>query len=355
MPLLDVPLFPNLRHFECLENPCNELVLDKLSSETHLVSLAILWDYAHTYPYFDRFQSLNSLRLSLFEPHGIGCLQNLGLPRTYATLTTLVLHGQLGCHGHRGGTIDCLFYHLDQFYFPNLTAVSMQDMTAHPCELYHFIQRHSSLMEVNIGFRSTPPLLIASLRKLIDGVGVWKRGPEDSNTILDVTHTNLPEPRSPTYFSFSRKPILSNISSISGPKFDMTSLAWDSTQAQKVSISSFLTGLAIDNLNHTLEHFSFASTDPTEAGDFVSFMVIPLLCYIHVIHNDHFASGFSDHHNVTLQELGTFAHIDVGYPYTSFSELESLSSSLRCYPIFLHRQCPSSTRPRRKVTHPCKG
>jgi hypothetical protein len=292
----DVPSLPNLQHFECLDYACDPELLDRLSSEARLTSIAVGWNPNYWYRYFDRFPFLHTLRLSIFQPEPEGCVRSLGTPGSYASLTTLIFHGHNQCFDHdRYGS--CLFHHLGCFDFPNLRVISMQDMLMDPQEVYHFIARHPSLLEVNIHLGWTPILSLASLKKLAEGTGVWKQTTNAQTMVLDNPFMSQVSP-SINYdvsFAFSRK-MLSSGCLDSG--YDMTAFAWDASGWDDVSLSTFMSNFDFHQCSHSVEHFSFACGDITEAADFIAFMVGP---HSFVFGSICLSPIYSVHDRVTIQ------------------------------------------------------
>jgi hypothetical protein len=275
----EIPTFPNLRHFESLDFRCRQGLLQKLSSETHLTSLAIGINRSILLNLMD-FPNLQALRLSMLRLYTHGCYMGLEAPGAYAALTTLVIHGQNECLWHDDEDSSCLSSRLEAFTFPNLRVVSLQDMLAHPRDIYYFVQRHATLLEVNLSFDSAPVLSLPSLRKLMDGTGVWKLTEQGKATILDdpcVSQAVADSGRYDVAFAFSRLPKSSAypvVSTLTGPLYDLTAFAWNHQYYENVDLDILLAStMSDDGYSQSVEHFSYASDCYDGIVDFVTFMV----------------------------------------------------------------------------------
>jgi hypothetical protein len=244
-----------------------------MSSETRLTSIAIGWSPDHSYPYLDRFPFLHTLRLSIHRDDSGECPRNLGAPGTYASLTTLVLHGQLECYYHRR-VGSCLFNHFNDLNFPNLRMVSLQEVSMKPRELYHFISKHPSLVEVNVRHSYIPKLSLAFFKKLIDGTGVWKQTTSTQTLVLDQPFSlAVPGFAWTVSFAFSRKlrPLqMPDTTRSAPPIYETTAFALDGPNTY-ISFPAVMSDLDFQRSSHSIEHFSLGC-ETTEV-DFVTFMV----------------------------------------------------------------------------------
>lgn len=180
-----------------------------------LRNLVLLWRCNLLFPEIDPFPELETLRLFMVD------VDRNSTPRpsppigSYSSLRTLAIHElydfqaiERCCRG---------------LSFPKLRVLKLTDVEGQPSIIYDFIQRHSTLLEVNIRFSSTwdeaSPLRLEALLKLIDGTGTWVRPSEGSGLPVDqpsLRDMDAQSPRPPSWkesygvfyeFAFSRRPL----------------------------------------------------------------------------------------------------------------------------------------------------
>ena len=158
-------LFPNLTTFNC----CGCLVdsnwfrLDL--NYQNLRHLSIPYSADRWFPSHRRFPRLDSLYLVLVPGDRPLCPRAGSSLHVYHSLTRLSVH-----HSPDAQWPQLAWCTLK---FPNLKALNIQGIiSCPPRTIYGFIQRHSTLLEVNVGFKNAL-LRLEGLIKLMNGTGTW--------------------------------------------------------------------------------------------------------------------------------------------------------------------------------------
>lgn len=269
----DVPSLPNLRQFDSLGYYCSRGLLRKLS-KTCLTSLAIGFDSRDPMNlcHFPDLQILRlcALRAGLWVGH-------LGLPgSTHHALTTLAIYGNTGTYKKHK------FESLGSVSLPNLRVLSLQGYAVHVRGLYHFIEQHRTLLEVNISLYARSQLCLSSLRKLMDGTGVWECTADISCSLDSPGVRTLT--REYQAFAFARRPIPISIpgSKMPGPQvYEITEFAWhpSSKVGDDARFPHFLAALRLDDYGASLTNITYASSCPHDGAAF-STVIVRLFAYM---------------------------------------------------------------------------
>ncbi|GBE77704.1 hypothetical protein SCP_0105860 [Sparassis crispa] len=110
--------------------------------------------------------------------------------------------------------------------FPHLRVLSLHHEVSSPEDVYGFIHRHSSLLEVNVSFSSFRHFLsLESLMLLVEGTGIWTH----QFTLGDEHERDMSQGSSNIgfkSFAFTRMPLASDPThSSQGPLYELTRLA----------------------------------------------------------------------------------------------------------------------------------
>lgn len=259
--------------------------IDSLSRDSPLLSsIEIIWDDDDP-PDVTNLPALETLRIYCIRDayYGFMPAQSLILP----SLTTLAIYG-------RTPLVDSPTHAV----FPNLRVLSLQGADVDQCDVYHFIQRQSSLLEVNIRFAPYPqrnPARLGPLIELIEGTSVWKKTPtsSSSSSIDDPTiataHTSTKETWADVgieAFAFCRTPLLSGDDGGSSPdtrcpKYQVTALALQTTYMERMGhdidpCSSLTCSLSVSSF--CVEHLTFKLTENCHDDD--SSLGATVVCFI---------------------------------------------------------------------------
>ncbi|TCD66485.1 hypothetical protein EIP91_001310 [Steccherinum ochraceum] len=165
--------FNNLLSFENERWLMQREFYDLLSSSApQLESLSLNWHHKWGFPNPGAFEALKSLRVTLpsSEWDSVDSNFHRRLNRSNHvfsfTLTTLALHNY-------DSSKTRSFGEWDMFHFPNLRVLNLQDLCCKVFPIYQFIDLHSSLREVNVGFERKVHIRLESLIKLIEDTGLW--------------------------------------------------------------------------------------------------------------------------------------------------------------------------------------
>lgn len=171
------PIFPNLRSFECFcPDTWTHRHLTIQLVNKGLYRLTMPYMCSRLFPPVDQFPRLNSLRLFLSPKFTLddfpGCsCGNCIYPHTslaqgiHTTISRLSVE-----QSFKAQWPASIWKTLE---FPNLRVLNLQGL-GETCvyPVYSFVQRHSTLLEVNLAFQDTA-LRLEGLIKLIEGTGRW--------------------------------------------------------------------------------------------------------------------------------------------------------------------------------------
>lgn len=211
---LDWFRWSNLESFECLDAVVNPgWNFQALYDCQELRNVAILWPCNLLFPDLDDFPNVETLRLYLTDVNKNHSPRPSPPIGTYSNLHTLAMHElydfqaiERCCRG---------------LNFPNLRVLKLTEIESPARTVYDFVQRHSTLLEVNLTFAidHVSPLRLEALLKLIDGTGTWVR-PEGNGVPVDQPDYNdmvgaptpLPTRIAHMYgvfsaFAFTRRPL----------------------------------------------------------------------------------------------------------------------------------------------------
>lgn len=180
------PIFPNLRSFECF----NDLNYQNSRRWTidipnkGLRQLRMPYPCSRLFPPVEHFPELESLQLILsprytHDPKSYiyRCIcPNCNTPYTSLSQCRHTSMSRLSVHQTDLAQWPSSIW--KSLEFPNLRVLNLQGLDkscVHPT--YLFVQRHSTLLEVSLDFKS-PKLRLEGLIKLIEGTGTWEI-PED--------------------------------------------------------------------------------------------------------------------------------------------------------------------------------
>ncbi|KZT02460.1 uncharacterized protein LAESUDRAFT_409254 [Laetiporus sulphureus 93-53] len=188
--LNEVPFpFHNLRSFSCGACVFRPYELQFLESAFRLTSLSIRWNNEWNFPDISEWPELCTLRLTVSGYDDI-CWSPPCEYRSFYSLTTLVMYELPGSY--------CSWWNhqSDNYTFPNLHVFRIS-RARNPPSVYHFVQRHPTLLEVNVRFmvtsRHLPFCRLSSLIKLIDGTGTWRMPPKELSPLNSCTHSFIPD------------------------------------------------------------------------------------------------------------------------------------------------------------------
>ncbi|EKM48716.1 uncharacterized protein PHACADRAFT_202488, partial [Phanerochaete carnosa HHB-10118-sp] len=210
--------WPNLVSFECVDAVTTPgYNFEALSaSSSGLRNLVLLWRCNLLFPEIGPFPKLKTLRLFMVDVDRNGTLRPSPPIGTYGSLRTLAIHELY--------SFEAIERCCRGLSFPNLRVLKLTYVEGQPSIIYDFVQRHSTLLEVNICFSNTwdeaSPLRLEALLKLIDGTGTWVRPSEGSRLPVDQPSLKDVDAQSPTRppswkesygvfyeFAFSRRPL----------------------------------------------------------------------------------------------------------------------------------------------------
>ncbi|KAJ3541089.1 hypothetical protein NM688_g6134 [Phlebia brevispora] len=213
-------VFPNLITFECLLGlftPAEMRLLTAASSQK-LKELTISWHDRHGFVSQSSLPQLDTLRLYLKDPPSLHPINEPFRQPTplapYTSITRLMLHET---------TYDAskfVQYYLEKAHFPNLRVLNLQEVMTSGNRTFDFIQRHPTLLEVNVSIDSVR-VRFESVHKLIEGTGTWCLPTNGAIETVDIDQasyeeTDIEDPRPPFIpdtwllthdFAFRRKPL----------------------------------------------------------------------------------------------------------------------------------------------------
>lgn len=171
---MKIPL-PSLRCLELLESIPNRSFTESLRTTPLLESLTLVWPENWPFPMADLPPELRTLRLNIV-PH----------PNVYASPER-----PCSCHLSISSITTLQIVNFsdadwpDKYWlkskFPNLRVFNLQNTEASPRPVFDFVQRHPTILEVNIHFIGDADVRLEAILKLIDGTGTWLP-PEDLET-----------------------------------------------------------------------------------------------------------------------------------------------------------------------------
>lgn len=167
------PPFPNLQSFHTETWVVQSDFVSILAQHApRLKHLSLILSDASSLPALDGFDGLTTLRLTILPSVWAEAAASYPCDPCpflrYSTITTFHLH-HASIQENPG--FDQYWEHL---YLPNLRVLSALDTKYSPQQVFQFIDLHPKLIEVNISYYHTYPLIrLEALVKLIEGTGLW--------------------------------------------------------------------------------------------------------------------------------------------------------------------------------------
>ncbi|KAL6310188.1 hypothetical protein BKA93DRAFT_745896 [Sparassis latifolia] len=202
---------------------------------TNLRSFCFSWCSSFVFPDLDGWPELQVLRIYPYSRNKHDQVACPSMPKIYSKLMTLAVH-----------TVPSSPWwsnHIGMLTFPHLRVLSLQHEASSPEDVYGFIHRHSSLLEVNVSFSSFRHFLsLESLMLLVEGTGIWTHqftsGDEHERDMSQGVHLDSPYTPYPLTlwsqlsnigfksFAFTRVPLAFDPThSSQGPLYELTRLA----------------------------------------------------------------------------------------------------------------------------------
>ena len=159
--------FVNLTTFICLRSPCDNADMSALSKCQKLKTLIVTWKAPQHFPNLE-FPSLAVLRLHAVRRGYYRTGWDLPCKQKYDSITTLVL-GDHASTSYSHALSTCV----KDISFPQLRVFVLNGVDTTTQDLYAFIQRHPSLLEVTVAacmFSGLGPFCLKDLIPFIGGI-----------------------------------------------------------------------------------------------------------------------------------------------------------------------------------------
>ena len=197
--------FPRLNSFEYTSAVASCSLVQSLEHCRELRNLTLVWSDLCSFDDLGTLSQVWTLRLYLVLSPPSRCeillVSPVGGISPCSSITTLAL---VNCSGHSKIIGQCL-----ALSFPRLRVLRLEKLTAPVPLAYDFIQRHSTLLEVNVHFACfiSGSLRLEALLKLIHGTGTWIAPPRssvvpDQPSALQLNNSNPIPPSFPHYFGW---------------------------------------------------------------------------------------------------------------------------------------------------------
>lgn len=160
--------FLSLTSFACLDASTTHDVLERLSDSKGLTSLTLVWGGKRRLE-LQKLTALEALRIYVDGPRVVRLLAPLS---PLATLTKLVVHDNRTCRWSEQLVAG------RRVLFPCLRVLRLDECPAEVRDVFDFIQRHPTLLEVAVSLCDDfPPIRLEALKKLVEGTGTWADEP----------------------------------------------------------------------------------------------------------------------------------------------------------------------------------
>ncbi|KAK7696286.1 hypothetical protein QCA50_000940 [Cerrena zonata] len=225
--------FPKLEELNLSASLIAPVKLEDFSIHACLRTLVIGWYVDERFPNVTQFPNLSTLAIELDATVEHDDTAQFTPPlqlATYSNLTSLYIN-ENSCRfrdqWHHTGWFSQL---CEGITLPNLRNFTLRYSFGPFNEIFSFIQRHPSILEVNVSHAFHDgwiPVLL--LLKLIEGTGIWKRPPDGSEPFDDSSSVDDSDPYLVCAFGFTRIP---DTSAAPNRRFLATSLALDNANIE---------------------------------------------------------------------------------------------------------------------------
>lgn len=219
--LLDAPElfpFPNLLSLENVVCTNTAKFIEVLPVACpRLESLTIAWEFDEEFPLAQMLPNIRTLRVLVGHRFWHGSHPGTFSPQTFPNITTLHIRNCVTSDDERDHIQMCC--HMS---FPKLRVLRLESIGRGTLNIYDFIQRHPTILQVALEFDIAPNFSprLESLVKLITGTGVWRKPRSPSAILVDqpsYKEFNVHMPVPPNFdmsygtllrFAYSRLPLL---------------------------------------------------------------------------------------------------------------------------------------------------